>query len=215
MRPARDAGSRDKLLFHLKTKGPQGSAELAKRLGLTPMAVRQHLAKLADEGLVHHRDEAGRVGRPRRIWSLAEAAEERFPDSHGELAVGLVEAARDAFGAEGLEALVASRTRAQLAAYRKRLPRSGASLGERVAALAGIRREEGYMAEWKRSGEGFRLIENHCPVCDAARACVGLCAGELELFRELLGPRVEIERTEHVLDGARRCVYAIRERRGS
>ena len=36
----------------LKTKGPIDSAQLAERLGLTAMAVRQHLYALQREGLV-------------------------------------------------------------------------------------------------------------------------------------------------------------------
>jgi predicted ArsR family transcriptional regulator len=66
------------------------------------------------------------------------------------------------------------------------------------------------MASWGREhGGGFSLVENHCPICAAARACVGLCDGELRLFQEVLGPRVRIAREEHILAGARRCRYRI------
>ncbi len=69
------------------------------------------------------------------------------------------------------------------------------------------------MAEWRKGRDGtFTLIENHCPICVAARVCQGLCGAELELFEELLGDGVEIERTEHILDGSRRCAYEIRPR---
>lgn len=211
MRPPPSADSREKLLFHLKTKGPQTAGELARRLGVTPMAVRQHLARLGEEGLVAYADRAGRVGRPRRVWRVTAAADGHFPDSHAELALGMLEATRATFGAEGLKKLVAARTEAQIASYRARMPGARAPLAERVAALAAIRREEGYMAEWGRApGGGFRLFENHCPICTAARACVGLCEGELELFRRVLGPRITVERTEYVLEGDRRCTYEVR-----
>ena len=66
------------------------------------------------------------------------------------------------------------------------------------------------MAEWKRNKDGsFLLIENHCPICAAAQECQSLCLGELSLFRSALGRGVQIERTEHLFDGARRCVYRI------
>jgi predicted ArsR family transcriptional regulator len=116
---------------------------------------------------------------------------------------------REAFGDRGLDRLVALRTRAQIRAYREHVaPR--APLHRKVAALAAIRREEGYMAEWSREGKGFVLVENHCPICAAARFCQGLCAGELDLFRAVLGARVE--RTKHLLAGARRCVHRISPR---
>lgn len=198
--------SRERLLHLLKTKGPQTAAALAKRLGMTAVAARQHLEPLEADGLVSYDERSRGVGRPAREWRLTEKAAARFPDSHGELAVAMLESMRQAFGEEGLDRLVALRTRAQIRAYRERVsPR--APLHRKVAALAAIRREEGYMAEWSREGKGFVLVENHCPICAAARTCQGLCAAELDLFRTVLGARVE--RTEHILAGARRCLYRI------
>lgn len=214
MPPRAPTAAEDRLLHLLKTKGPEGAAGLAKRLGVTPMAVRQHLAALLEGGLVAFEDESGRVGRPRRIWRVTEAADARFPDSHAELAVGMIDSVRAAFGAQGIERLLAERTRRQAAAYRARMPAPSAPLERRVAELAKIRREEGYMAESGREPDGsLRLVENHCPICAAARACVGLCAGELALFQEILGPHVKIEREEHILAGARRCRYRIEPQR--
>ena len=68
------------------------------------------------------------------------------------------------------------------------------------------------MAEWRRDGDGFVLIENHCPICAAAAACQGLCRDELALFRRILGRDVRVDRIEHMLEGARRCAYRIEPR---
>jgi predicted ArsR family transcriptional regulator len=65
------------------------------------------------------------------------------------------------------------------------------------------------MAEWRAEGDGFLLIENHCPICAAAAACQGFCRAELEVFQDTLGPGVAIERIDHILAGARRCAYRI------
>ena len=54
----------------------------------------------------------------------------------------------------------------------------------------------------------YLLLENHCPICAAAEACQGFCRSELLLFRALLAPAT-VERTEHILDGARRCAYRV------
>ena len=84
-----------------------------------------------------------------------------------------------------------------------------ADLGERVARLAAARTREGYMAESWAEGDEYVLAENHCPICSAATECQGFCRAELETFREVLGPGVEVERGEHILGGSRRCVYNI------
>ena len=120
--------ARDRVLLELKTRGPQGSAQLARKLGATPMAVRQHLAALEDERLVSHSDPRGGVGRPARIWDLTPRAASRFPDSHAELTVDLIEVMRDSFGEEALDQLISARSKRQLASYRKRLPGPGTSL---------------------------------------------------------------------------------------
>jgi predicted ArsR family transcriptional regulator len=57
------------------------------------------------------------------------------------------------------------------------------------------------------------LIENHCPICAAARACQNFCRAELEVFRQALGEGAEVTREEHLLLGARRCAYRITPRR--
>ena len=63
-----------------------------------------------------------------------------------------------------------------------------------------------FRASRYEEGEGdYLLLENHCPVCSAARACQGLCASELELFQRVLGPGVTVVREDHILAGARRC----------
>jgi predicted ArsR family transcriptional regulator len=200
--------SADRILLHLKTKGPQPAARIAKKLGVTAMAVRQHLYALRDNGFVTYEDERRKVGRPARIWRITEKAQARFPDSHAELTVEMLAIIRATFGERGIERLMTERTRMQTKAYGERLRTAGKSLESRVHALAKIRAEQGYMAEAARQRDGsFLLIENHCPICAAASACQGLCREELILFSSVLGNDVSVERTDHILAGARRCAY--------
>ena len=209
---ARDAKrrTRDKVLLHLKQKGPQTASQLASRIRVTPVAVRQHLYTLSEEGLVAFDDERCRVGRPRRIWRLAPRAQAAFPDAHSDLAIELIDAMESAYGDEGLDRLVATRTRTQLKRYREALPPRDASIEKRVAALAKLRRGEGFMAEWsKERGGTLLLVENHCPICAAAAACPSLCRDELSVFKTAIGKGVPVERVEYILAGGRRCAYRI------
>jgi predicted ArsR family transcriptional regulator len=66
------------------------------------------------------------------------------------------------------------------------------------------------MAECTKMPDGsILLVENHCPICAAATTCQGLCREELSLFRSVLGDKAQVERTDHILAGARRCAYRI------
>lgn len=210
-----DTGER--ILFLLKTRGGMTAAMLAARLGISAQAVREQLGILQRDGLVAFLDEAAGRGRPKRSWRLAEKAQSRFPDTHAELAVELIGAVRAELGAAALDRLIARRERETAARYVKALS-ACRRLDLKVARLAELRSAEGYMAEVEPTPDrkGFLLIENHCPICIAARACQGFCRAELEVFREALGPGARVERTEHILAGARRCAYRItRRRRGA
>ena len=198
------------LLERLKQEGAQDAVALAETLGVSAMAVRQHLYALVADGLVTFEEEPRPVGRPAKLWFLTPAADRFFPDGHAELTLHLLAALRETFGEAGMEKLLAARTAEQIADYGRRIKR-GDSLEARLAALARVRTEEGYMAAVEgNDGDGFLFVENHCPVCAAARTCQGLCASELEVFRHVLGPDVAVERGDHILAGARRCAYRIR-----
>jgi predicted ArsR family transcriptional regulator len=202
----------DRLLYMLKARGPQTAALLAKKLKVTPVAVRQLLARLASDGLVHSEDRRDGVGRPKRHWRLSATGHARFPDNHAGLTAELLDAAGAVFGDEGLEQLIRHREAATRVQYREAL-RPAKGLAARVKALAKIRSAEGYMAEVVPERDAILLIENHCPICVAASKCQAFCRSELAIFREVLGPNVAVERLEHLIAGARRCVYRITEPR--
>jgi predicted ArsR family transcriptional regulator len=194
----------------LKTEGPIGSAQLSERLGLTAMAVRQHLYALQREGLVTAEERPVPIGRPAKFWRLTREADRLFPEAYAELSVALIDSVRDAFGSEGLERVLTSRCARQRLDYGKRI-KAGDSLEKKLSELARVRTEEGYMAEVKREADGsFLLVENHCPICAAANACQGFCSTELDLFRSVLGPGINVERAEHIIGGDQRCVYRVK-----
>jgi predicted ArsR family transcriptional regulator len=201
-----------RVLHALKSAGPQTAEALGRRLGMTAVGARHHLAHLQEEGRVGAVDQSEGVGRPKRIWSLTEAGHARFPDNHAGLTLELITAIRKTGGEPMLDAVIAAREKAALATYRRALD-GAASLKDKVKRLAKIRSEEGYMASTAAGGDGtVLLIENHCPICAAAKACPGFCRSELALFRETLGADVNVAREEHIVAGARRCVYRISER---
>jgi predicted ArsR family transcriptional regulator len=187
--------------------------ELAAGFDLTDTAVRQHLETLEENGLVERAPSPPPVGRgrPPVRWQLTAIAAELFPDRHADLTVELIGSIRAALGEEGLERVLEARGQAQLSAYRKALPDPAvSSVPVRVRRLAEVRSAEGYLAEVKPDDDGsLVLVEHHCPVCDAASACQGLCRTELQLFQAVLGDDVTVERVQHLLSGDQRCAYRI------
>lgn len=210
---AREQGAvpegRRRVVERLKRSGPSTACQLAKELGITESAVRQHLDALAAVGLVDRRTRPpqGR-GRPATVWALTDLAAGLFPDRHADLTVELLDALTTELGAAAVDAVIAARERAQLARYRAAVPADG-PVADRVAALARARSAEGYMAEVVGDGDSVELVEHHCPICDAAATCRNFCRSELEIFRAVLGPGVTVARTRHLLSGDERCAYVI------
>ncbi len=204
--------SRKAVLSLLKREGPVSAEILAERVGITAMAVRQHLYVLQTDGLVEYREQSKGRGRPVKLWRTTERANRHFADSHAALTSDLIGQMRKAFGDRGLDKLLKLRTAEQEKVYRAELD-DKRTLKGRVDALARIREREGYMAEVRLDPEtgDLLLVENHCPVCAAARVCTGLCREEIALFERVLGRHVRVERLTHILAGAGRCTYRISE----
>ncbi|MDR6888731.1 MULTISPECIES: helix-turn-helix transcriptional regulator [Variovorax] len=201
----------DRILSTLKTRGALGIPDIAKVLDVTVEAVRQQMVKLQSDGLVDAESRPAGRGRPTQIWRLTSAGHARFPDTHAEMTVQMISAVITVFGEKGMDQLIGAREEAMRANYREAML-GARSLKTKLERLAEIRSREGYMAEFRPEGDGFLFIENHCPICTAARACTGFCRSELQLFEEVLGTDTSVSRVEHVLAGARRCAYQVSPR---
>lgn len=198
-----------RIVERLKRVESATATDLAGEFGLTDTALRQHLDALEETGMVTRSmtEPTGR-GRPPVHWQLGPAAAEAFPDRHGELTVDLIESVRVTLGDKALDRVIAARSDRQTEAYTRALD-GLTDIGDRVRRLGEIRSDEGYLAEVRRDGDAYFLIEHHCPIREAATACGALCGAELDVFRRALGPDVAVSRTQHVMAGDRRCAYRV------
>ena len=198
----------DQLLFELKTRGPATTRDLAARVRITRQAAREHLKKLGEAELVDYTKASAGVGRPGHAWSLTQKGHGRFPDTHAQMTVELIESIRAEFGEKGLERMISRREVATVEKYEQVLL-GAETLEERVDRLVRLRSLEGYMSDSARCDDGsYIIIENHCPICAAATSCQGFCRSELALFERLLAP-AQVRRSEHLLAGSRRCSYVV------
>lgn len=196
----------DKIIQLLKLHGPLTAKTLAEELALTTMGVRQHLQALEEAGDVDIEDRVEGRGRPTRYWGLTEQSRTHFADRHGELTVQLIDSVKMIFGDQGLDQLINHREQSALLQY------SAAMLGAtdiptRLAILAQLRSNEGYMATMEQIDGVYFLLENHCPICAAATHCLNFCRSELQLFQQLFADIALVSREEHIIEGARRCAY--------
>ncbi len=202
----------DTILAKLKHQGAMTSGELAKELAMTSMGARQHLLRLEEKALVNHFLQKADIGRPKQMWQLTELGHRRFPDRHADLTLHFIESVNSLFGNEGLEQVISLREKQMLTKYQAALSLCN-TLISKIETLALIRSQEGYMASVEKiSADEYLLIENHCPICTAAKECQNFCRSELSIFQQCLGENYTVKRSEYLLTGDRRCVYNIKKR---
>ena len=202
--------SQDKILYQIKRLGPLVAKELAHQLDITTMAIRQHLAQLEALQLIAALPEepaAGR-GRPVRRWKLTEKGHQRFPDSHAQITSELIISIREVLGEAAIDQIIDKRTEQTFTHYQQQLAKVD-TLAEKLDLLCELRSREGYMAEIEQQGTAYLLIEHHCPICIAAKSCLGFCNSELEVFQKLFETIATVNRQDHILSGARRCTYRV------
>lgn len=198
----------DRILMFLKMRGEVTSLLISEELSITKEGARKHLLNLAQEGLIESFVKSEGVGRPSTYYALTEKGLAQFPDTHAEVTVQLLKSVKNLLGDNALDLLISDREKNTHDRYEKALS-PAKSLEQRLEALAKVRSEEGYMAEWKKEGQEYFLIENHCPICAAATECQRFCRAELSNFQSLLGKEYAVERIDHIVSGGQRCVYKI------
>jgi len=199
----------DRFLKLLKTRGSMSSASLAREIGITGEGARFQLMKMAEEGLVQATQESKGVGRPTQIWRITEKGNEHFPDKHAAFTGQLIESMQEVLSPEQIDTIIGLREQKTNKKYLDAL-QSIPGLEAKIARLAELRNSDGYLAEWDKDDEGFILIENHCPICAAAQRCADICDAEMNTFKEIFGDNVSVERIDHIIAGARRCAYKIK-----
>ncbi len=206
---ATQSTTRRAILMTIKQHGEARAEELATILGITPSAIRQHLTALLGEGLVSIREQRGGAGRPKHVYSVTTKAEGLFPKSYGQLTCELLDYA----GAEGegtVDRLFERRRARRATEAEARL--AGRSFEERVAELAKILDEDGYLAEAVACQDGeWRIVEHNCAILEVAFRYGQACSSELGFLRDSM-PDALIDRVSHMASGEHHCAYRVRPR---
>ena len=190
----------------LKKRGEASAEEMASALDITVSGVRQHVAVLRAAGFVEHAAAKGRPGRPRHLHRLTPQAEAFFPKTYGDLTNELLAYLSDEDPA-ALERMFERRRSRRVHDARARL--AGKPFEARVAELATILDEDGYLADFERRADGvFVITEHNCAILDVARRFGHACSTEISFIREVLSD-ARVERVDHMMAGAHVCRYEV------
>ncbi len=186
--------SRNGLLRHLLRNKPGASIEeLARAVGVTRTAIRQHLAALARDGLVAVGGSRPTGGRPEQLFVLTPLGREAFPRHYSWFAQLLMEAIATEHGANGLRLRLGKIASSVVAQLKQRSP-AVAGRRRKVEALAAIMDGLGYDA--RRAGDvaGAPAIEaDNCIFHELAMKNPQVCHFDLALLSGYTGGKVELD----------------------
>ena len=198
--------TRGEIVALLKKRAGITAGEIAKKLDLHSMTVRQHLSILEREGYIQHgREKIGR-GRPVYLYKLIQEAEESlFPRSYARFAISLLDTLAAMDGEEKVSQLLEHQMEAKISNHFKNVQNK--SLAEKIQMLVVFLNEEGYMVEVEETPSAYIIKEHNCALGTVAKKYRQLCQHELSLFKRLLD--VPVERQCHRALGDSLCSYKV------
>ena len=199
--------TRQEILEILKEERQATVEDLAQRLELTPMTIRHHLNVLQAQNLVVaskvHRSK--RVGRPRLVYTLTEAADDLFPQSYGQLARHLVSEVKETMGEDEAEAIlrrVADRVAREAPPWVE-----GEKFEQRLDVVVDFMHEQGFISRWEKADDGYVLTNINCPYRHVSQEHDQVCIMDTEILNKLLG--VEPQRLSSMRTGDAACAFLL------
>jgi DeoR family transcriptional regulator, suf operon transcriptional repressor len=204
----KNSDARDRVLHRVRVRGSATVDELACDLGVVPVTMRTHLAALEAQGLLQSTDERGHVGRPRRRYRLTDKANAALPHGYAGLTADLLDALQSLAGKRGVDQLwdvAAARHAARHSASV-----AGATLADRVAAVARVLQDESGLADWRQDGDRFVMRDLHCPYAALASERSEVCRYHVQVLTRLLGEPVMLEQS--IASGQSHCDFVVSSR---
>ena len=188
-----DASTRVRVARSILEHGPSTAADLARRLDLTPAAVRRHLEHLLEEGTVEQREPRSYTargrGRPAKAYALTPQGRDGFEQQYDDLAAEALRFLAETGGEDAVRAF--AERRASFIEQRYGDLRGADPDRDPVEALAQVFSEEGYAASVRGVPVGEQLCQQHCPVSHVASEFPQLCEAETEAISRVLGRHVQ------------------------
>lgn len=199
--------TRQEILAILKEEKQATVEDLADRLELTPMTIRHHLNVLQAQSLVAASKvrRSKKVGRPRLVYTLTEAADDLFPQGYSELARHLVSEVKESMGREETEAIF--RRVAERVADEAPPPTEHQSFEERLDQVVSFLQEQGFLSRWEKTDNGYLLININCPYRRVTQQHSEVCLLDLELIHRLL--KIEPQRVASMAGGGPSCRFLL------
>jgi DeoR family suf operon transcriptional repressor len=201
--------TRERVLNTLLTRPRANINDLAESVGINPISVRHHIARLEAEGLVTSDEELHGVGRPRRVYFLTEDGVEHFPTRYMRLTLRLLEQLKEIMPEQAVQKLFTSLAEGLVEDYTGEGQTDGLTMEERLDLLQKTLTQEGFNVEWEKQGDVYHIREINCPYLHISQNHPEVCSVDQKLISAFLD--VPAEKVTCVLHGDAHCTYVVSE----
>lgn len=181
--------TRDIILHTLKTSPQTNIEELAEAADVSPVTVRHHVNGLLADGLIEVESVRRKVGRPYYVYRLSEKGNELFPQKYFSFANRLLDELKERLPAETVNEIFIGLVQSIIEEHRgafESLP-----FEKRLDYVIKLLGEEGFLAEWERTEDGYQITEYSCPYISVGQKHEEVCKLDTELMLTVLGTAVK------------------------
>jgi DeoR family transcriptional regulator, suf operon transcriptional repressor len=201
--------TKEQILALLKQYGSLTIMELATELGITEMAVRRHIQTLERDKLIRSTVKKQTMGRPSKVYQLAENGENFFPKRYKDFSLDILQGLKDAGQGQLIIEILQKRKELLLNQY-KIEHKTDVRLQDKVESLKHIQEHDGYMPEVEHKDGVIHFKELNCPYIEIAKLFPEVCQAEREFIGDFL--EADLSTLSSIVDGHTCCHYKIKEK---
>lgn len=197
--------TRDIILRTIKEQRQSTVDDLARAADVSPVTVRHHLNMLHADGLLTTEAVRRKVGRPYYVYSLSEKAQELFPQKYVRLSSRLLDELKAHFPDGTVSDLFRGVVEQIVEEHRPEFENT--SLEHRLTYLVELLAEEGFLARWEKTDEGYQVIEYSCPYLSVGQRHSEVCVFDQTLITTIL--QTPVQQHSCMIEGDNCCHFTV------
>ncbi len=198
--------TREVILHTMLEKAKATIGELAEAVGINPISVRHHIAKLEADGMVNSAEERHGVGRPRRVYFLTDKGMESFPSRYVQLTNRVIEQLKLSLPKEKVARLFKDIADRVVTQQTDQEHLTDLSIEERLDLLKDIMAREGVILDWEKGNGQYEIKGGNCPYMQIEQTHPEVCLLDQAIIANTLDLKVEDIKATHE---GERCVYLV------
>lgn len=194
------------VILHTIKRSPQATIEaLAVAADVSPVTVRHHLNALQADGLIEVESVRRKVGRPYYVYTLSEQGQELFPQRYFSLTNRLLDELKNQLPNTIVNGIFAGVVKSMVDEHKNEF--EGLDFEDRLNYVIELLADEGFLARWERTDDGYQIIEYSCPYISVGQKHNEICTFDKELMLMVLD--VPIQQHSCMLHGDDCCHFSM------